>query len=711
MKKQWYEKQLRMLQTVLRAPDIVHYDANAVVDYLKKTNSNCIIVNAGGIMDFFDNETPLNRPNPFMTDENMLGDLVQACHANDIRVIVRVDFRGVEQERYEERPDWFAQNPDGSPVMGWNFIHKPCYNGIYANDHAVDYIKQMMTKYDIDGVWENAVNFGTGPCYCKRCRDMYREATGKEIPVGEDYAAPLFDEYRTWKAGCADKHLRRMRDAIKSFGEEKSYAAEIFGMFHASNALYTGIDLYNAKEYFDFLVSPAFLDGSACPGKKWDNLMYAASSMRFLKAIDNTKQTVLLYGNNGTKWRYIKAPKTETKIWMWEAAGVGAGYWNCMFNGQHPAATFDKRNEGIETEIYTYLRDHQEQLENQSPKKDAGIFYSKNTRDALGNDDEKKDGYGVFIKGAETALTDHHIQYNFIPDMAFSKESLQGVKTLILPNTAYMSDEQIEIIRDYVENGGGLVASFETSLYDENGIRRPDFGLKDLFGVNFTGMRRNTEYDCYQMVRKNHPVLGDIHIEDTAVIMNEGETLLTKTIAGREADAVCTYIPMIFNQPPEFAWIPEMKTEFPTVMAGVYGKGRVVYFANQTDKLCYTNGHEDFLTVFTEAVKWTANSPLSVECSAPSSVHITLMEKNEASEEKVLSFVNTTGGSLRPIREIVPVHAVEAVVFPKEGKKLKAEVMYGEDITFEETVSDGRFGLKVRINVLNEFAAVYMNEE
>lgn len=707
-KKYWHQKQLRMLQTVFREPDIQNYDAEAVVGYLKKTHTNCIIVNAGGIIDFFDNDTPLGRKNRFMTRENMLGDLVRECHKNDIRVMVRVDFRGVEKERYEQRPDWFAQEADGSPKIGWKQIHKPCYNGIYSNDHAVDFITRMMEKYEIDGVWENCVGFGDGPCYCQRCRRMYREATGEEIPVGADYASEAFDTYRAWKAECADRHLRRMRDAVKRFGEDKAYCAEIFGMFHASNALHTGIDLYNAKAHFDFLVSPAFQDGSANPGRKWDDLTYAASSMRFLKAIDDTKQTVLLYGNNGTKWRYVKAPTVETKVWMWEAAAVGAGFWNCMFNGQHPAQTFDRRNQGIETEVYEYLEQNEALLDGLRPVAEAGVFYSKYSRDALGNDAEEKDGYGVFIKGVETALMESHIPYNFIPDLDFTKESLKGVRVLILPNTALISDEQMSIIREYVREGGGLVASYETSLYDENGVRRTDFGLGDLFGVSFTGMERDTSFDCYQLIRKTHPVLDGMEAENTTVLMNEGHTLLCRAAEGKEEQVICTYVPMIFNQPPEYAWIPEMKTEFPTIMVNEYGKGRVVYFANQTDKLCYTNGHEDFLRSFVNAVKWAGRDDFSMVVEAPSGVHVTLMEKNTDPSEKVISFVNTTGGTARPLRELCPVYGVEAFLALGEGADAETKVMKGEGITFERAEKDGRKGILIRIGKLTDFVAVHL---
>ena len=277
MQKQWYHKQLRIVQTVMREIDLVNYDAKAGVDYLKSGHANCILVNAGGVVDFFDNETELSRPNRFRTTENVLGDLTREAHAAGIRVMVRVDFRGVEQERYERAPHWFGQHKDGSAQIAWTRIYRPCYNSVYPNQHAVEFIRQMMTKYPIDGVWENSVGFGMGPCYCATCRENYRRDTGKEIPTGDNYAAPEFDDYRAWKAACADAHIRLLRDTVKSFGDDKAFCSEIFGMFHAGNALQTGIDLYNAKDHFDFLVSPAFLTGAGTLGLPYDNLTQGAS--------------------------------------------------------------------------------------------------------------------------------------------------------------------------------------------------------------------------------------------------------------------------------------------------------------------------------------------------------------------------------------------------------------------------------------------------
>ncbi|MCZ2148559.1 MAG: hypothetical protein LC126_12380 [Bryobacterales bacterium] len=42
-------------------------------------------------------------------------------------------------------------------------------------------------------------------------------------------------------------------------------------------------------------------------------------------------------------------------------------------------------------------------------------------------------------------------------------------------------------MRDYVERGGSLIATHETSCYDECGNRSDDFGLAELFGVHYAG--------------------------------------------------------------------------------------------------------------------------------------------------------------------------------------------------------------------------------
>lgn len=710
MEKLWYQKQLRILQTVLREKDLIQYDVDGVVAYMKKVEANCLVVNAGGVIDFFPNTMELSRPNQFMGKQDILGELTKKCHSNHIHVIVRVDFRGVEKERYERRPDWFGMNPDGSPLTGWNeTIYRPCYTSYYGKEYAQEYVQRLMTTYDVDGIWENCVVFGYGPCYCERCKQQYREDTGLEIPVGGDYISDLYRTYRQWKSGYAKMHMKSMREIVKSFGEDKVYVSEIFGMYHASIAKTSGIDLYDAKEDFDFLVSPTFIDGCAQEDKKYDNYDYAASCIRFLSSIAPDKQCVALTGGNGTKWRYVIAPQQESKIWMWKVISAGGNIWNNYFNGQFPGRAVDRRNAYIEKELFQYMKDNEAWIDNHKPYGKVGIFYSRETRDMFCRNDEKEDEYGVFIKGIERVLVEHHIPFVFIPNLEFTYDKIKDLDVLLLSNAACMSHEEMDAIRRFVKEGGGLIASYMTSLYDEQGQRRSDFGLKDIFGCSFTGVVKDTEYDSYQKVRSDHPILKNMDIENTEMIINEGKTLLCNKI-NEAYEGVCTYVPPIYNQPPEFAWIPNELTDYPTINAGTYGKGRVVYFANQTDKTCYTNGHEDLINTYFNAVDWVKREPFELTTDAPDSVHIQMTCSKDDPSKRIISLVNTTAGSYRPIRSLQPIKdfkvRLDRAVL-KDYKILKQEgQMY-----IDQAYDNNKSSIEIHISTLKEFSAIYLELE
>ena len=75
----WYQKPLRIMHTVLRESDARDYDAEAVVDYIKKIGGNTLCVNAGGIVDFFQSPLPAANLNSFMGKRDMLKEITGAC--------------------------------------------------------------------------------------------------------------------------------------------------------------------------------------------------------------------------------------------------------------------------------------------------------------------------------------------------------------------------------------------------------------------------------------------------------------------------------------------------------------------------------------------------------------------------------------------------------------------------------------------------------
>src|SRR5205085_915199 len=79
--------------------------------------------------------------------------------------------------------------------------------------------------------------------------------------------------------------------------------------------------------------------------------------------------------------------------------------------------------------------------------------------------------------GLYEALLSGRFAFDYVHEDRLDPEPLSKYRALLLPNVAMLSDRQCQQIRDYVHGGGSIMASFETSLYDENMKQRAEFGL------------------------------------------------------------------------------------------------------------------------------------------------------------------------------------------------------------------------------------------
>jgi len=646
----WYHKPMRILQTVMRQTDAADYNVDSLINYMKLVSANTLVVNGGGVVDFFQNTLPMAKVNPYIGNRDLLAEIVEGCHRANIKVIARVDFRGVEKERYDLHPDWFAKDEKGQPVI-LNYttplLYAPCYNSQYRNEHAVEYISHIMERYKLDGIWHNSVNFHH-TCYCDRCQADFKTSKQKEIPVKASSVRD-WEEYYHWNEGVAARQLTKMRNTVKKFGNDKSYAAEVFDMYKIEQQKHTGISLYSAAEYFDFFVIVAFVADNTAR-VEYKDIWYPAAIIKFLKSLEPHKAPVILFGGNGTEHRYIYDPPLDSRLWLWEAAASAGGFWNCYFNGYYPAGAPDKRNAYLAADAYQYLQKNESFLQDLQPVTDIGIFYSKPSGELVGDD-----AFTGSMRGLQRLMAENHYQYGFISDKLISPDALKAFKILFLPNTAALSTAHLNMIKDWVYQGGKLISSFQTSLYDEHGQARSDFGLGEVFGVTSLGDIVNTEMDCYQkIIRRNDLVRG---MEKTDLLHNGGRTLLTRTLPG--AEAVTGYLPKINNQPPENAFPASWETSHPIMVLNRYGKGESIYFANEIERLNGTIGHPDYDQLLTNAVSFLNGKSIHLKSNAPASVHIYLNQSAKHPKTYQLSLVNTSSSSQRPFRDLIPVNDLQ----------------------------------------------------
>ena len=118
---------------------------------------------------------------------------------------------------------------------------------------------------------------------------------------------------------------------------------------------------------------------------------------------------------------------------------------------------------------YSFVSANEEIPRHQAPVAYIGIYYSRPTRLFYRDKSVENDQFGTEIRGMVNVMLENHFQYDFILDDQISRERLQTYKLVILPNVRCMSDEDIIVLKNYVRDGGTLLATYATSLYNTEG--------------------------------------------------------------------------------------------------------------------------------------------------------------------------------------------------------------------------------------------------
>ena len=81
-------------------------------------------------------------------------------------------------------PEWAMVGIDGKPCTETQsvFMTLPvCPQSRYFEEWAAVHVREMITRYDPDGIWVDGD--WPGPCYCEKCRARFRRETGfKDVP-------------------------------------------------------------------------------------------------------------------------------------------------------------------------------------------------------------------------------------------------------------------------------------------------------------------------------------------------------------------------------------------------------------------------------------------------------------------------------------------------------------------------------------------------
>jgi hypothetical protein len=363
-------------------------------------------------------------------------------------------------------------------------------------------------------------------------------------------------------------------------------------------------------------------------------------------------------------YRWKDSVQGEAEIRLWVADGVANGLrpWFTKFSG----VLHDPRWLKPVEEIYRRYAAWEKYLRNEHPLAQVGLAYSQQTAWFCGPKEEH-------MLGWYQALVEARIPFEMVHDRLLDREHLCPFKTLILPNIMALSDAQCGQLREFVRRGGSLIATHETSLCDEWGVRRADFGLADLLGVAFRGAVVGPMQNSYLRLEadpatgKRHPILAGL--EDAPRIIN-GVRRVEVAATRPYRNPPLTLIPSYPDLPMEKVYPRVPKTDMPQVFLRELGQARVVYFPWDIDRTFWEVLSVDHFKLLRNAVAWASGEEQPVSVTGPGILDVTVWQQKESI---TVHLVNLTNPMMMkgPVRELTPLGEQKVRVRLPRGKRAR----------------------------------------
>jgi hypothetical protein len=633
----WASKPMRWAQLTMVEDDPAHFDPAFWLDYFKRTRSDGVCLSGGGCVAYYPTEVPYHHRSAWLGDRDVLGELITGCRKLGMSVLVRTDAHATYDDAQAAHPDWIAVEANGSPRRHWSSpeMWVTCALGPYNFEFMTSVHKEIMARYNVDGIFVNRWD-GSGDCYCQHCRKNFKSATGFDLPRISDPHDPVRRDFLLWRQQRLVDMIDVWNGTIRIINPEASVIPN-----NGSGALSPLNSIETSRRAPMLVADRQARHGLAAP---W----LVGKSAKEYRATMGDKPVIGLLGiglEEQYRWKDSVTSNAEIRIWALDAIANGMRPWFTKFSG----TLHDERwLQGIE-DVYLWTERNQRYLTDRRPLARIGLVYSQQTAWYCPN--AKGEDYGL---GWYQALVESRIPFEMVHDRLLDPEHLAPFNTLILPNIAALSDAQCDQLRAFVRNGGSIVATHETSLYDEWGTRRENFALVDLFGVDWTGKAQGPMLNSY--IRLEHEELpGHIlftGLEDAPRIIN-GVSRLEVTPRAKFAETPFTLIPSYPDLPMEKVYPRVPRTDVSCLYLR-QPAGRVAYFPFDIDRTFWEVLCADHLKLLRNTLLWANREAPVVEVDGPGLLDVTVWRNSDSITVHLVNLTNPMAMK-GPYRDFFPV--------------------------------------------------------
>jgi hypothetical protein len=644
---------------------------------------------------------PGYRPYPGLEEWDWLRHWIPVAHEHGLRMVPYLNLHWFNYRFGQEHPEWLQRLADGRP---YGEVYPLYGNGttMCVNSHWRDWafgLVEAVAHTGADGAFLDGPVVFPDCCYCESCRALFRERCGADLPLEMDWDSPLWKEFVAFREDSLAGFVREARAAFRKHTPEGILFCNA-GTFRPG-AWRVARDIERLQDSQDICLAEAFFH----PGRADIPLHFAALTGKYERAGQLPGMVGMhhLYG----PYHYVSLNAEEMGLALAQAAAVGAGVYVVTAHdaittmaeetlaGMEPLALQERYEDlwvGAESgaeiavlassaTLHFYVSCLEGIYQEGGPAIEEGLVADLSTRkhvDWAARKQVSDQLVTLAFDGWFDVLTRHHFQFDVLLDSRVTTDELSRYRLLILPNVACLHDAQIDAIEAYLQQGGALIASFESGAYDERGRRRERWRIGELCGIQrlvgaFT-VSKSEEFTVLAAEDEIARGLGKGHLVPRAHYAALVESELPPAAVYYETTGGL-YRPL--RQP----------SSRPSIVA--QRSPRTVYLAEELGhaySTLKTPWHEDLLC---NAVQFCLDSNPAVTTDGPSTLEIELWRKPG---KLLLHLVNNTGDMRRPIGQRIPLSAfMIRVQCPAEpGKIWTARKGPGREPALAHTWRDGQ---------------------
>ena len=488
-------------------------------------------------------------------------------------------------------PDWNVVNAKGEPVKG-----KMCPRGPYVDELLIPQAKELITRYGVSAFWVDGEIWAVTPCYCKTCSAAFKKQYDIAPPKEQKD-----DNWIKWIAFTRDgfqEYVAHYTTEIHKFSPKTRVCSNWLHSFRNPGCPWVPTDYISGDNLGTLSHPNNFLHARfmSTRGRPWEIVLwgfyYNEKSPWIMKSVDMMKQqaaSIISFGGNMNIYNQPKGHR-DGRLPKWQMKRLG--------------------------EVGKFVKARKEYSQHTETIPNAVILHSEH--DFYAQKSPNIWEYNVsHMEGALYSMLDSSIPTDIMDEWALLGK-INDFPLVIAPSQENMSKKAVQVLKDYVKNGGKLLVT-GTEIYDTLG--------SDFLGVKSVSVNNAHSYHipagdgCFPLSSHGHQ--GGAWTEVQSYPWHEVTPTTAKGIA-----------------PLQTTLFKEDKTPYFAATINNYGKGKVAYIPVDI-MTYYYNSRYALVKTFIADVVTKLSADLDYQIQAPTSIEVVLRQKDN---KKIIHLINRASG-------------------------------------------------------------------